>query len=562
MIPAKFLQNNRPEVKMIDRTFIIDSNDLSAVKSALYGYMVTDDGRLFIDEIPDEISDTGSFVLVTCEDGRITVRQDICGQFGLFLYKKDGRFALSNSFFKLAEHLRGEITINQKAAAVLSCAISVPISKNDTLANEIIRLDNHASVEIDAASRTIEIVLGEKVLAFKRITGKDDLDLLDKWYFKWVRVFRQLAADGRQITADLSGGVDSRLVIAMLLSGNVDLDSSVRVLSHEYVDMEKDREDYVIAKQIAETFGFTLNAKGLIRTARSGEVPASVPYDYAKYTSFGNSNLIIYGKEYLEEPQFNLKGLGSTLKGGHNVAPDNWMWMTIREETRLSDDRNAAKKIRRVMWLRRKLGLKWPQLSALEPYCRDVCDQLLEGAPADDDHKSAIFYYHWSVSRQDGLKIVNWMTQNKIVLTPFHDPVIMRFDYDPDRKDGLWFATLLYDRFCPKMLEFPLEGGRSFNRRTVEEVSAINAKYPVRVPEFDRIYGHPEKVMKQNCSESGLSEYIKEVIESPDFIERVAPYAGKRRTETIIKETDLSAMNKLPQRLNALLSIYELTKLI
>ena len=59
---------------MIDRTFIIDSNDLSAVKSALYGYMVTDDGRLFIDEIPDEISDTGSFVLVTCEDGRITVR--------------------------------------------------------------------------------------------------------------------------------------------------------------------------------------------------------------------------------------------------------------------------------------------------------------------------------------------------------------------------------------------------------------------------------------------------------------------------------------------------------
>ena len=51
-----------------NRTFIIDSEHLQEIKDCLYGYMVTDDGNIYIDEIPDNISDAGLFCLVKRND--------------------------------------------------------------------------------------------------------------------------------------------------------------------------------------------------------------------------------------------------------------------------------------------------------------------------------------------------------------------------------------------------------------------------------------------------------------------------------------------------------------
>ena len=72
---------------MRDDLLIISAEDLEAVESRLYGFMVADDGELVRDRVPERASEVGCYVLVERDAGSITVRQDFYGSFGLYLWR-------------------------------------------------------------------------------------------------------------------------------------------------------------------------------------------------------------------------------------------------------------------------------------------------------------------------------------------------------------------------------------------------------------------------------------------------------------------------------------------
>ena len=148
---------------MYDRTFIIDSNNLSKVKSKLFGYMITDDGDIYIDKIPNNISDTGLFSLIEKKNNKIIIRQDFCASFGLFLYKKDDYFIISNSFMKLLENINDKLTINKNVFDSILYVDDAYILNHDTLVKEIYKLSSDEYINIDINTKVLNIEKNEYI---------------------------------------------------------------------------------------------------------------------------------------------------------------------------------------------------------------------------------------------------------------------------------------------------------------------------------------------------------------------------------------------------------------
>ena len=189
---------------MQDRTFVIDSDCLEKEQSRLYGYMVADDGELFIDEIPDKITDTGLFCLVEREGDTLTVRQDFLTSFGLFTWSEGARFCVSNSFFRLVEHVRehcsAELSLDVNYTASLVTASDVPLAAGNTMAREISKLRSGDQVVIDIPSRTMTVESRPYPVYQTQLDNAKAFARLDAWFWKWVKVYRGLAEKDVPIT--------------------------------------------------------------------------------------------------------------------------------------------------------------------------------------------------------------------------------------------------------------------------------------------------------------------------------------------------------------------------
>ena len=70
--------------------FLIDSDNLSEVHTRLYGYSIQADGIYEDDNLTPEavkgLDGRGCYVYVEARDGQITIRQDLNGSWGIYLF--------------------------------------------------------------------------------------------------------------------------------------------------------------------------------------------------------------------------------------------------------------------------------------------------------------------------------------------------------------------------------------------------------------------------------------------------------------------------------------------
>ena len=152
---------------MQDRTFIIDSDYLDGVKEHLYGYMITDDGDIYIDEVPDKIYDSGLFCIVKRRSNNIIVKQDFCASFGLYLYQSNNHFVVSNSFFRMVEYIDDKLSINYRALDIIFYADDCPIIYKETPIKEIVKLTSDEYISINVVEKSIS-VLQKKYVYFEK----------------------------------------------------------------------------------------------------------------------------------------------------------------------------------------------------------------------------------------------------------------------------------------------------------------------------------------------------------------------------------------------------------
>ncbi|MCR5344073.1 MAG: hypothetical protein K6E70_12015 [Butyrivibrio sp.] len=315
--------------------FVIDSNSLEKVESHLYGFSMVNENIVNDSNYQGEKLCWGAYVNVIRTDSQIIIKQDNVGSQGIYLFKSEDYFAISNSFMMLMDYLKCKhtLTINEKYAdAFLASGLCV-YSFDETLINEISVIDRNAEIYIDITKRVLSMEVVNTEENTISIGTKEGIKQLDLWYEKWSSVIYGLISRDEQVIVDLTGGFDSRMVFTLFLHPEINL-SRVMIKS----DNDKrytHEEDYAIASKIKEKFGFELNR--LVETG--GEVLYNAlddALDIIFYDKFGFHNGMEIREKSHEKGEYHFSGNGGETVRSGDMAKES-VYISQKAKARSSD---------------------------------------------------------------------------------------------------------------------------------------------------------------------------------------------------------------------------------
>jgi asparagine synthase (glutamine-hydrolysing) len=151
------------------------------------------------------IIDTKDFVLASV---------DKVQSYPIFFCNKDGNIYLANSAVKL----QVEAGLDEKdEVSFLEFEMAGYVTGSNTLFKDLFQLQAGESLIFDKNKSSLKVIRFFRYFA-KKIVFKNDEDLLDELHNITVKIFSDMVEtlEGRPVWIPLSGGLDSRLVLAML----------------------------------------------------------------------------------------------------------------------------------------------------------------------------------------------------------------------------------------------------------------------------------------------------------------------------------------------------------
>ena len=444
--------------------FVIDSENLNTVKSRLYGFAVHEGEFVQNQDLKKDLNlagGRGTFVYVKVDSNKITIEQDYNGCYGLFLFRDGDYFAISNSFWKLVEHVGNahSLSLNYDYANSFIQVNLASLAYRDTLANEIEMLPRNLFVSIDISSKkltTNRLCFEEHVVD---INSKKAFEILDNWFYLWTDLIRSIKSKTNNISTDLSGGFDSRLVFALFLGAGIDMNqvtiNSINDTKHTHAD------DYEIASAIAKHFGVKLNA-GDIRSSKKAFKDLRTVINLSFYTKLGFHKQMYYKYNYYEKPIFAFTGCGSVKNYPNKTA---------------SEYKNAI-----VM---RAGGYDPLMKKSTETLVDSLYSQFTEYYKVEDPDSKELprhQYYDIRCRNHFGKSTVEAYMSNAFDFTPLIDPELRKIKFSDSKcDDSMLLYSIMLARYCPDLLEFKFDSGRFIEKSTIEYAKKINEKYPFKL---------------------------------------------------------------------------------
>ena len=513
--------------------FVIDSNNLDLIDSRLYGYVLTDNGILFNENISNserlqeglELNKDGAYVWVKRKDDTINIYQDFIGSYGLYLFREDDYFAISNSFLRLVEYLKENhhMTLNYDNANTLLSIGLCSLSYSETLVNEIKMLPRDYVLKIN--TKTGE--LSHEVLDFMEntvsIDSKEGIAILDKWYHKWTNCFKILEKNNEHISIDLRGGIDSRLIMALAISSEIDL-NKVKVRSIRSSPEER-KSYYFYALRIADEFGFKFddNDVSLEKFSDMGNV-----LDISFFSKLGFHKQMFYKTDYSKKPLFIVSDSGAKcVKGNEFSSPVDFV----------RDRFNKAKEY------------SLESAHSLEKSLYKSFEEIQNRYDVKDNNSSELTerLYKETLSRNHfGKWNVEDYLFNRIRLNPLIDSDLYKLRKntdDFDNKDLL--VSVILSRFCPRLLDLSFERKSfKFDSETKDFAKNINTKYKFTSQrsffnsnedskefEYKKIYSIPSNGRSFKIAD--VDDFIMDVFKSQSFKSQFQSYFSSKTYSNI-----------------------------
>lgn len=247
------------------------------IRSKLYGYAYTDEALIFGSTGYDlyekssksrEIPSEGRFAGVFVTGDSVLIKADATGQETLFLYRDGLDWAVSNSFMLLLSKVRTRATVTLYEPAAMSFHLKEgrhlgeQLVSHKTMVDEIKMLPLGHELIIDRRTGDLKIREREFLSTYSMGAQMSYEDLLRNFMERSAGLLRALATQKTSMNLSLSGGYDSRLVLALsLMAGNT---RGLRVTS-----LTSKPLDFKVAKALSERFDLALNQAPESRTPRT-----------------------------------------------------------------------------------------------------------------------------------------------------------------------------------------------------------------------------------------------------------------------------------------------------
>ncbi|MBD5104060.1 MAG: hypothetical protein HDT47_04250 [Ruminococcaceae bacterium] len=442
--------------------FVIASDNYQSFSSRIYGYVI--DGNtmyhnyIFPDSSIPEFTkeNVGFFTLIKKVHSKIEISMDAMG-YGLVYYYNDGEFwAASNSFYKLMTYLktRVKLTFDSEYGYLFS---GVPhygtIVHSRSLIKEIKLLALNEKIVVDTNRNRLSIVEFDFDPIVKMNTA-EGLAAIDKWAHKWIKFVRLLAKRGEQINVQLSGGFDSRFVMALILASGIDMDK---------VNIESNvgsTEDFEIASNIAEHYNFKLNAMMMENYKHHNMDPQTI-LDANIFSRLGNHKEFLPYNHYIcyEKPVFMFGGYGC-MRCWFQDSTDGFIRFCYRECIDTEVSKEAIRKV-----------------------CEETFDYVENRFNYSITRESNLLNYAYNYGKgryNYGTSVQVMQTANQFMCSPISDPMLICIDpiYDGNEDYDILCCYVMY-RFAPDLLAFPFDKNRSFKPETVEKAKQISDSMPV-----------------------------------------------------------------------------------
>ena len=451
--------------------FLIDSDNLSKVRPKLYGYSIQRTGIYEDDNLTAEaiagLDGRGAYVYVEVKGNKITIKQDLNGSWGIYLFRHGDYFALSNSFLRLVDHVKFKypLTLNRDYCQHMMLVDLCSHSYSETAVNEIRLVPRNAILYLDTTNRQLEIELIDYKEHTVSLDSSEAMTILDNWVDLWSKVFRGIAQHTKFITADLSGGFDSRMSLFLMLYSGIDLNKikihSAKGVAHTF------KEDYEIASKIATRYGFKLNLS----------LPNRQALNYSLADIWNLSS-------YAQQPFHKISYLNSEGKAvnklyyitGHSGETIRGNWLRFNQSPKEFIESQVLKAGAYPSALSRELS---QATSNIFESTFQVISKKYKIADEDSHYLVQYLYQETRARNHYGKEFCLHYFKNNIVLAPTLDPKLHTVKFDtPQCPDPRLLTALIYVRYKPDLLTFPFQGGRSIVSETIEYARKINEHFP------------------------------------------------------------------------------------
>ena len=264
-----------------------------------------------------------------------------------------------------------------------------------------------------------------------------------------------------RIVVDVSGGFDSRMVLAPVLSARVD---PSRIVFNSIPRLE---DDYRIATLLAEEFGFQLNMEPESIT-KDPIPPVEVFADRAL-------NIIFFEKEiYLKSPvqiltrQMAFSGAGGEIARGY--------WGDLNQDALIGRE---LKKVKKHNLLPQDNCFQHGIEAIIRRSFSSIERMLNQVGEGDGTGIDGLRYYMETRNRSHfGLEMVRHLLSERYVENPLLDPLLLKLRSPLDDKHPSLIPAIVFTRYHEKLASTPFERGRSISESTMQLARELNKRYP------------------------------------------------------------------------------------
>ena len=407
------------------------------------------------------------YIYIYKSENEITIKQDFIGAYGLYLYKDEEYFAISNSFIYLVDYIKKQkshkITFNKEYADAFIVADLCSFAYSETMVNEIRLIDRSTVITININDKKFKISYIDYKENTIDIDSFEGIKLLDKWYYKWTNILQNLKVKTNNIMADLSGGFDSRMVFALLLGSKINLNEILINSIHD--NKHTHTEDYEIANKIAQYFKFTLNNKTNIKGKYFNYNIKDV-LNISFYLKVGFHKQMFWKYSFMFPKRYYLGGAGGEcIRNYWNLSEEEFIKQQIKRSYTYSKD-NVERFIKSLCKVAEK---SFEEIdNKFKAFDRSI----------KDEDKTLNLYRETRCRNHFGKEMVENFFAGCIRLCPLIDSDLHKLKLTTfECNDKNLLMALIFVRYGKELLNFKFEGKRFIDKKTIQYATTLSKKY-------------------------------------------------------------------------------------